>query len=206
MEADLHGKNKSKTEVDENLNEYKGNLYKYRTVLSCGYSLDIPIDAGQRSSKFGSTRGHKLNHSFSHMNSKLIYYDSARFGIVSAIVTREALVPKYTEIFVHYGYAFSKGPPWYQNLFKSFLLQNDEIINRKEEKLQDETLPSTISNFTSNTILYQYKLLNKALSGLSIKSIKDASNLVLQNVLKKHALFSFKPISQEEWNHCYFKY
>ena len=36
---------------------------KYRTVLPCKHTLEIPHDAGQSNKIYSATKGHKLNHS-----------------------------------------------------------------------------------------------------------------------------------------------
>ena len=84
---EMNKRNKSKDEVDEIVRITKENLFKYATHLKYSYSLDVEIKAGQSSAKYQSTREDKPNHSFSRMNSRLSFYESARFGIISAIDT-----------------------------------------------------------------------------------------------------------------------
>lgn len=199
MEVDLNAKNKSTEEIDAIIQQTKENLSKYKTNMPCNNMIDIPLEFGQSSSKYKSTRGHKLNHSFSRFNTKLTFYDSARFGITSAMITRNAIIPKGEELFAHYGYSYSKGPRWYKNAFKNFLLQNEKAVKETYEKLKEEVKHSHMSNFAKKIVSYQHKLLNKALSLVDISFIADASDLVLENLLKTHASYSLKPILNEEF-------
>ena len=200
MEVDLNAKNKSTEEIGEIIQQTKENLSKYKTNMPCNTMIDIPLEFGQSSSKYKSTRGHKLNHSFSRFNTKLTFYDSARFGITSAMITRNAMIPKGEELFAHYGYSYSKGPRWYKNAFKEFLLQNEKAEKENKEKLVEEVKQFNMSNFTKKIVSYQHKLLNKALSLVDISSIVDASDLVLENLLKTHASYSLKPILEKDFN------
>ena len=127
------------------------------------------MEAGQSSAKFWSTRGHKLDHSFSRMNSRLTFYESARIGIISAYTT---------------------GPLWYRNLIKDFLQENNQIQNKTNQNLKDLILYSRKSNFTQNVALYQHELLNKAMSSLVINSTKELDTFALDDVLKKHRFYS----------------
>ena len=190
IEMDLNERDKSKEDVSDIVRITKENLHKYRTHLDCSYSLDIQLEDGQSTSKYRSTRGHKLNHSFSRMNSRLTFYDSARFGIISAIETRQAVIPQGEEIFVHYGYSYANGPLWYKNLFNEFLQENDHIENRKDENSYDDVLNTSMSNFTQNTILTQHELLRKAMSSLELSTTKELDAFTLNNLMKKHMLYS----------------
>ena len=114
--------------IREMILQSKENLSKYKTNMPCNTMIDIPLEFGQSSSKYKSTRGHKLNHSFSRFNTKLTFYDSARFGITSAMITRNAIIPNGEELFAHYGYSYSNGPRWYKNSFKNFIFQNEKAL------------------------------------------------------------------------------
>ena len=104
------------------LNTYSEDRWKYKTQMPCGMTIDIPLEMGQDPTKYSGTRGHKLNHSFANMNTKLTFYDSARFGIVSSIISRDGItIPKGAELFAHYGYSYHLGPRWYKKLFKDFV-------------------------------------------------------------------------------------
>ena len=63
------------------------SIGKYAAVIGCNEYLEIPREVGQRTNKYRSTRGHKINHSFTGQNSEYMLYDSAQFGIVIAIKT-----------------------------------------------------------------------------------------------------------------------
>ena len=72
---------------------------KYRAERKCGH-MDIPYEAGQDTTIYNSTRGHKINHSFGGSNTCLHFHDSARFGIVNSIISSGGVtIPKGTELF-----------------------------------------------------------------------------------------------------------
>ena len=115
MEIDEVEKNKT-------IANYSENFWKYRITLTCNTFLDIPYDIGQNASRYQATVGHKINHSFSSANARVTLYDSARFGIVNAIATRQdKTILKGDELFLHYGYTYHAGPSWYKQLFRDFI-------------------------------------------------------------------------------------
>ena len=147
------------------------------------------METGLNSSKYRSTRGHKLNHSFSRLNSRYAFYDSARFGIVSAIETKNYLIPQGEELFVHYRYSYDKSPLWYKDLFNDFLQQNHHVRNKTFDNLIEDIPYSSMSNFTQTMVLNQHELLNKVMSSLEITSTKQLDILTLNNILVKHMLY-----------------
>ena len=190
IEMDLNEKNKSKEEVNEKVRVTKEDLLKYQTILGCSYTSDIQMETGLSSSKYRSTRGHKLNHSFSRLNSRYAFYDSARFGIVSAIETKNYLIPQGEELFVHYRYSYDKSPLWYKNLFNDFLQQNDQVRSKTFDNLIEDIPYSSMSNFTQTMVLNQHELLNKAISSLKVTTPEQLDIFTLNNILVKHMLYS----------------
>ena len=122
---------------DNTIASLKENTWKYRTSMSCG-TLDIPLELGQDSIKYQSTRGHKINHSFGHSIAHLRSYDSARYGITSAIMSRPGMtIKKDSELFINYGYTYTTGPRWYKKLFKDFLFKEEAAKESSKGSLKD---------------------------------------------------------------------
>ena len=169
--------------------------WKYATKLNCGMTLDIPFEAGQDPSKYRSTRGHKINHCFSNMNAFLTSYDSARFGIISAISSRYGItIPKEEELFVHYGYDYSGGPTWYKELFKDFLFGKEPSKRVRQNKVKDCYLSDNTKMDVDNCANYLNDIKNKIISSTNITSVTDASNKRLDSILKLHKSFAVQSI------------
>ena len=193
----LQSQNKTEEEILKIVNDDWGKSSKYRTVLPCRYALDISYDAGQNTEIFRSTKGHKINHSFSRMNSQLFLYDSARFGIVSAMITRKGMIiPQGEEIFTHYGYKYSEvnWARWYQDDFKTFVAENERGF---DYECTGNHSNSKLSGFARKCIDYQYKLLNKTLLTTKIQSIKNATHEKFDRILMNHMSLSLLPVKME---------
>ena len=170
---------------------------KYSAKLNCGEIMDIPTDVGQNTTKYLSTRGHKINHSFNEMNAQNILYDSAQFGIVNGIKIREGLIlHKNTEIFSHYGYKFSSSPQWYKELFLKFLSDgpSDNIpVNVKSCSFSHGSIA-----YPQSCEKYQHDIKMRLLNSLKISSIENMSSHALDDILKRHFDLSLKPIKSGE--------
>ena len=193
----------NKTEEDEDVKNdrieiYKELQWKYRTTRACRSTMDISLEEGQDPSKYRSTRGHKLNHSFSRMNAQLSSYDSARFGIVGSIVTRTGIiVPKGAELFLHYGYLYSTGPRWYKKLFQQFLFGKDKSDN--ERKVNNRTCFFTNGTNDNDDRCddYLHHIKNNLLLNAGVTSEKEASNKILDTIIKTHQDLASSPIKWE---------
>jgi histone-lysine N-methyltransferase SETD7 len=171
------------------------NDWKYSTKMKCGMTLDIPFKVGQDPSKYRSTRGHKINHCFSNMNAFLTHYDSARFGIISVIMSRYGItIPKGEELFVHYGYPYSRGPAWYKELYKDFLFGKKPSKGFRQNKVKDCYLGDGTKMDVDHCVNYLNEIKNKILSSTNITSATDASNERLDSILKLHKKFAVQSI------------
>ena len=155
------------------------NMWKYRTTMKCGMVLDIPLEDGQDSSKYRSTKGHKINHSFAHSNAYLVFYDSARFGIVSSIMSRPGVtIANCSELFINYGYTYAHGPKWYKKLFMDFLFKEEAPRASKNGNLKD-------CHYEDGTPMDSEKCENYLLS-------------VKNQYLRKHGITEDKKVKNEE--------
>ncbi len=103
-------------------------LWMYRHSLGkCDMKIEIPPEFGP-TSKYQGTLGHKVNHVF-EPNSKYIQVDSARFGIVNAVMTNQD-IKKDQEYFASYGYNVRDGPKWYRDLFRVYALKNPDKVKK----------------------------------------------------------------------------
>ena len=154
------------------LDEYtKKNFDKYTAKLRCNEFLEIPSEIGQSKSKYCSTWGHKINHCFTRQNSEILLYDSAQFGVVSAIKTRTKFrIAKGQEIFSHYGYSYSGGPKWYKDSFRNILMQQNDTKNKEDLHWQQ---------VKHNVFLKE-----------NITSVAEASTAVLNKLLEIHRFIS----------------
>ena len=153
--------------------DFKKSTKKYSGDLLCNEHLEIPSDVGQRKSKYRSTRGHKINHSFTRQNARYILYDSAQFGIVMAISTLNTKsISKGEEIFVHYGYTYSDGPKWYQESFIDSQVDQHNTGNKLEPEWQ--------------------LLRDKIFSDANITTVFDATNPALDTLLKQYQYYTFQ--------------
>ena len=153
--------------------DFKKSTKKYSGDLLCNEYLEIPSEVGQKKSKYRSTRGHKINHSFTQQNARYILYDSAQFGIVMAISTlNKKRILKGEEIFVHYGYTYSDGPKWYQ---ESFIDSQVGLLN------------------TGNKLEPEWQLLrDKIFSEANITTVLDATNPAVDTLLKQYQHYTFQ--------------
>jgi hypothetical protein len=171
----------AKNDMIETLRE---NNLKYRALRKCDH-MDIPYEAGQNTSVYNSTRGHKINHSFVGKNTCLTFHDSARFGIVNSIISRVNLtITKGTELLNHYGYAYSSGPRWYKKLFKDFLrgvyASEKTIANRfKDYHFAD----GTSMEYSQFNILHLEDILDR-LPRYDLEDIRTI--LLLYGLIKDH--------------------
>lgn len=94
----------------------------------CGLTIDIPGEF-ESTELYRATLGHKINHKF-NPNTAYTHVDSARFGIINALVTKEA-VAKDEEYFASYGYSLGVNLPWYKEAYKEFARQHPELANQK---------------------------------------------------------------------------
>ena len=105
--------------------------WKYKHTLSrCNLAIDIAPEFGP-TSEFQGTLGHKVNHKFDP-NTRYIAYESARFGLVNALMTIFP-IKKDEEFFASYGYQFTSSPKWYRDLYRQFPKANPETIRAIDE-------------------------------------------------------------------------
>ena len=184
--------------INDLIDNYIEATWKYRTTMKCGKILDIPIEEGQDSAKYNSTRGHKLNHSFHSVNTQLSYYDSARFGITISIISREGLtIEKGAELFHHYGYGYSAGPRWYKTLFKAFMSEKKKTSEGdikhtlKDCHFMDGTKMSSLE--CEN---YLYDLKNHLLQAFGLTLGSEATDDMLNTIIKKHQHLANQPMQR----------
>ena len=61
------------------IEEYQEKQSKYSAMLKCKQYVEIPVKVGQDSTKYRATWGHKINHSFSKMNSWYLVISGIKF-------------------------------------------------------------------------------------------------------------------------------
>ena len=193
--------NKNETDkIDEQVRlRYLTEIGKYSSILKCSQYLIMPFEAGQDSKVYCGTYGHKINHSFSHGNVKLMFYDSARFGIVQSLMTRDGIyIPKGAEVLTQYGYTYKNSPSWYQIEAKEFLFGKDNPSSVIKDKVKNCYFVNSLHDDADRCEYYLYNLKNELLKtwGSHVTSSKDVSNENLDAILQKyHYLFQL-PIIQ----------
>ena len=157
---------------------------KLSLIARCG--IGEINEEGQESSKYRSTRGHKINHSFARLNTRLSYYDSARFGIVMSIVSREGInIPKDAELLTHYGYDYSTGPRWYKKLFHDFLFGKENSATIYRGRVKSCYFVDDMSDNSHRCENYLRDIKNQLLLNANITSDKDVSNEQLDSILRQ---------------------
>ena len=93
------------------------------------------------------------------------------------------MIPKGEEIFVNYGYPYSRGPKWYKELFRKFIYTNNISCNAKKEIAKYENFANESSNFKRRLTQYQHELKHKVFSMLNVQRLNDVSDETLDNIL-----------------------
>ena len=156
---------------------------KYRAERKCGH-MNIPYEAGQDTTIYNSTRGHKINHSFGGSNTCLYFHDSARFGIVNSIISSGGVtIPKGTELFCHYAYFYSNGPRWYRKMFKDFLQGVYASKNATVNRSKDCHFADGTSMDADQCNIYEDNIKNKLVQPTGITPESDVEDVKFISLL-----------------------
>ena len=92
----------------------------------CDYRVFVDLESEERIdmpseyrgwSRYRTTSGHKVNHSFVAANCEFGTFFHPRFGRVPCIKTMKPALKKGTELLCYYHYALSDCPQWYSDLW-----------------------------------------------------------------------------------------
>ena len=176
---------------------FREGTWKYRTGMKCGMTLDIPLQSGQDSTMYRSTRGHKINHSFAHSNAHLTSCDSARYGIVSCIMSRPGItIAKGSELFITYGYGYTSGPKWYKKLFTDFLYREEPSRKSTKGSLKDCHFKDGSPMDSEQCDNYLTVVKNRYLKVHNVSEDKKVNEEIYNMILKSHQAVGQRPMQK----------
>ena len=123
----------------------------------------------------------------------MILYDSARFGIVNAIATRQGkAIPKGDELFLHYGYSYSAGPRWYKKVFRDFIFARETSDTGRGCRVNDDMICDPVALNKDEEIINRLFLKHNLIYDKS-----TVSDNILDVLLSEHNLLTSRTASQQ---------